>query len=66
MRATSARWAWVEAVLAKGGEAEGRAVLEAVQAGGTFASYQRAFAKIPGSVPARRRGLPVVAEGGAE
>ena len=36
MRATSARWAWVEAVLAHGGEAEGRAVLDAVHAGGTF------------------------------
>jgi len=66
VRATSARWAWVEAVLAKGGEAEGRAVLEAVQAGGSFAAYQRAFSKIPGAAPARRRGLPVVANGGAE
>jgi radical SAM superfamily enzyme YgiQ (UPF0313 family) len=66
VRATSARWAWVEAVLAKGGEAEGRAVLEAVQAGGSFAAYQRAFAKVPSTAPARRRGLPVVAGGGAE
>jgi radical SAM superfamily enzyme YgiQ (UPF0313 family) len=47
VRATSARWAWVEAVLARGGEAEGRATLDAVRAGGTFAHYQRAFAALP-------------------
>jgi radical SAM superfamily enzyme YgiQ (UPF0313 family) len=47
VRATSARWAWVEAVLARGGEAEGKAVLEAVHAGGSFAAYQRAFAGLP-------------------
>lgn len=44
VRSTSARWAWVEAVLAQGGEAEGRAVLSAVHAGGTFAAYRDAFA----------------------
>ncbi|GAC1353169.1 MAG: hypothetical protein NVS3B20_19050 [Polyangiales bacterium] len=43
VRSTSAKWAWVEAVLAKGGGAEGRAVLEAVHAGGSFADYRRAF-----------------------
>jgi radical SAM superfamily enzyme YgiQ (UPF0313 family) len=46
VRATSAKWAWVEAVLAKGGAAEGLAVLEAVHDGGGFAAYKRAFAKI--------------------
>jgi radical SAM superfamily enzyme YgiQ (UPF0313 family) len=51
VRATSARWAWVEAVLARGGEAEGRAVLSAVHAGGSFAAYQRAFAALPGAPP---------------
>ena len=30
LRATSARWAWVEYVLAQGGRAEGRAVMDAV------------------------------------
>jgi radical SAM superfamily enzyme YgiQ (UPF0313 family) len=64
VRSTSARWAWVEAVLAKGGEAEGRAVLEAVHAGGTFAAYQQAFGKLAGEPP-RRRGLPLLAHGGA-
>ncbi|MBI5535239.1 MAG: radical SAM protein [Deltaproteobacteria bacterium] len=43
VRATSTRWAWVEAVLARGGPDEGQAVLEALQEGGSFASYRRAF-----------------------
>jgi radical SAM superfamily enzyme YgiQ (UPF0313 family) len=65
VRSTSAKWAWVEAVLAAGGEAEGRAVLEAVHKGGTFAAYQRAFAAIaPQPSPRPRRGLSIVAAGG--
>ncbi len=47
VRGTSARWAWVEAVLAKGGVPEGEAVLRAVLAGGSFAAYKRAFAALP-------------------
>jgi radical SAM superfamily enzyme YgiQ (UPF0313 family) len=54
VRSTSARWAYVEYVLAQGGAAEGRAVLEAVRAGGTFADYRRAFR----SIEPRRRSLP--------
>jgi len=46
VRATSARWAWVESVLAKGGHAEGMAVLEAVREGGSFASWRKAFGSI--------------------
>ncbi len=46
VRAVSARWTWVEYVLAQGGEAEGRAVREAVRAGGSFAAYQKAFAAL--------------------
>lgn len=67
VRATSARWAWVEAVLAQGGEPEGRAVLEAVRAGGSFAHYQRAFAKLgalPSPSPKPRRSLALVSAGG--
>jgi radical SAM superfamily enzyme YgiQ (UPF0313 family) len=60
VRATSARWAWVEAVLAAGGEAEGRAVLEAVRAGGSFQAYKRAFEAIAPS-PKPRRSLPITA-----
>jgi radical SAM superfamily enzyme YgiQ (UPF0313 family) len=54
VRATSAKWAWVEYVLAQGGEEEGEAVIEAVRAGGGFAAYKRAF-----SASAPRR-LPLV------
>jgi radical SAM superfamily enzyme YgiQ (UPF0313 family) len=60
VRSTSARWAWVEYVLAQGGAAEGHAVLSAVRAGGTFAAYQRAFGALD---PPKRRALPVVLEG---
>jgi radical SAM superfamily enzyme YgiQ (UPF0313 family) len=52
VRATSARWAWVESVLALGGVAEGRAVLEAVHAGGSFRDYQRAMAPLEAPRPA--------------
>jgi hypothetical protein len=44
VRSTSAKWAWVEAVLATGGEAEGLALLDAVRKGGGFAAYKAAFA----------------------
>ncbi|MED5370854.1 MAG: radical SAM protein [Myxococcota bacterium] len=48
VRATSARWAWVEAVLAQGGAQEGLAVYRAVQGGGRFADYKRAFKESDG------------------
>lgn len=56
VRATSARWAWVEYVLAQGGEAEGLALVDAVNAGGSFRAYERAFARME---PLVRRSLPV-------
>lgn len=59
IRATSARWAWVEWVLAQGGQAEGRAVVDAVRAGGRFADWKRAFEALPAARP--RRSLAVVA-----
>lgn len=59
LRAISARWAWVEWVLAQGGPAEGRAVLDAVRAGGAFRDWERAFAALPAERPRRR--LAVVA-----
>jgi radical SAM superfamily enzyme YgiQ (UPF0313 family) len=59
IRATSARWAWVEYVLAQGGAAEGRALLDAVHAGGQFRDYQHAFAALPQE--RKRRPLRVVA-----
>jgi len=63
VRSTSARWAWVEYVLAQGGAAEGRAVLDAVHAGGTFAAYQRAFQKLSPPRAVKRRSLDLVLEG---
>jgi radical SAM superfamily enzyme YgiQ (UPF0313 family) len=59
LRATSARWAWVEYVLAQGAIAEGRAVLDAVRNGSTFAAYKRAFEALPKD--RTRRALRVVA-----
>ncbi len=45
VRATSARWAWAEYVLAQGGVSEALALRQAVLAGGRFADYKRAFAE---------------------
>lgn len=53
IRATSARWAWVEYVLAQGGRAEGLAVLRAIQAGGRFSDWKRAFDNLPKNRPRR-------------
>jgi radical SAM superfamily enzyme YgiQ (UPF0313 family) len=57
IRATSARWAWVEYVLAQGGEKEGLAVIDAVNAGGSFRAYERAFARLEKGE--KRHALPV-------
>jgi radical SAM superfamily enzyme YgiQ (UPF0313 family) len=43
VRATSARWAWVEHVLAQGGSREGLAVHQAMCAGGRFSDYRKEF-----------------------
>jgi radical SAM superfamily enzyme YgiQ (UPF0313 family) len=62
VRATSARWAWVEYVLAQGDEAEGLAVVDAVDAGGSFRAYQQAFGRLRGAGKAGpRRSLPLSA-----
>jgi radical SAM superfamily enzyme YgiQ (UPF0313 family) len=58
LRATSAKWAWIEWVLAQGGRAEGKAVLEAVKGGGSYAAWKRAFEALPKSAP--RRALAIV------
>ncbi len=60
VRATSARWAWVEYVLAQGGEEQGLSVIDAIDAGGSFRAYERAFA---GAKVGARRGLPMAAAG---
>jgi hypothetical protein len=43
IRPTSPRWAWVEYMLAQGGEDAGLAAVEAWRAGGSFAAWKRAF-----------------------
>ena len=43
VRPTSARWAWVEYMLAQGGPEAGLAALDAWRAGSTFAAWKRAF-----------------------
>ncbi len=53
LRATSARWAWIEYVLAQGGQAEGRAVYDAVKAGGRFRDWKAAFDALPEDRPKR-------------
>jgi radical SAM superfamily enzyme YgiQ (UPF0313 family) len=74
VRPTSARWAWVEYMLAQGERSAGLAALDAYRAGGAFAAWKKAFAA-RGVVPtgprkrvltsrelaAHKRGLPVVA-----
>jgi radical SAM superfamily enzyme YgiQ (UPF0313 family) len=68
VRSTSAKWAWVEYVLAQGGHAEGLATLEAAREGGNFAAYRRAFAKLgagdgkkPSPAGRHRRSLAIAA-----
>jgi radical SAM superfamily enzyme YgiQ (UPF0313 family) len=58
LRATSARWAWVEYVLAQGSRAEGRAVLDAVHAGGRFRDYKKAFEELDVDRPRRALAIP--------
>ena len=43
VRPTSPRWAWVEYMLAQGGEDAGHAALDAWRAGASFAAWKRAF-----------------------
>lgn len=63
VRSTSAKWAWVEYVLAQGGEAEGLAAMEAARAGGAFHDYKKAFSALEERVGKgkRRRSLAVAA-----
>jgi radical SAM superfamily enzyme YgiQ (UPF0313 family) len=43
VRPTSARWAWVEYMIAQGETVAGLAVMDAHRAGGSFAAYKKAF-----------------------
>jgi hypothetical protein len=44
VRPTSARWAWIEYMLAQGDSSAGLAAMDAHRAGGSFAAYKKAFA----------------------
>jgi radical SAM superfamily enzyme YgiQ (UPF0313 family) len=44
IRPTSARWAWVEYMIAQADPVAGLAIMDAHRAGGSFAAYKRAFA----------------------
>ncbi len=44
VRPTSARWAWVEYMIAQGESKAGLAIMDAHRAGGSFAAYKKAFA----------------------
>ena len=50
VRPTSARWAWIEYMLAQCGPEAGLAAMDAYCAGGSFAAYKRAFEN-RGAVP---------------
>jgi radical SAM superfamily enzyme YgiQ (UPF0313 family) len=62
VRSTSAKWAWVEYVLAQGGPEEGLATLEAARDGGSFSAYRKAFEKLEhgkGRTQRTRRSLAI-------
>jgi radical SAM superfamily enzyme YgiQ (UPF0313 family) len=44
VRPTSARWAWVEYMIAQAESVAGLAIMDAHRAGGSFAAYKKAFA----------------------
>jgi radical SAM superfamily enzyme YgiQ (UPF0313 family) len=55
VRSISTKWAWVEYVLAQGDGVEGRALLDAVRAGGRFADYRKAFGRLGYSVKGEQK-----------
>jgi radical SAM superfamily enzyme YgiQ (UPF0313 family) len=57
VRPTSARWAWVEYLLAQCGPEAGLAARDAWAAGGSFAAWKRAFAE-RGCTPTLRARVP--------
>ena len=59
VRSTSAKWAWVEYVLAQGGADEGLLVVDAVRSGGRFADFRRAFDSRPEPKRPLRRSLAI-------
>jgi radical SAM superfamily enzyme YgiQ (UPF0313 family) len=62
LRPTSARWAWVEYMLAQGDRKAGLALLDAHRAGGSFAAYKAAFAARGAEPTGPRARVPSSAE----
>ncbi|MFT5680063.1 MAG: radical SAM superfamily enzyme YgiQ (UPF0313 family) [Myxococcota bacterium] len=63
VRPTSARWAWVEYMMAQGGPEMGEAVLAAVEAGGRFAHWKRALNAVETTAMAPwRSAIPIIGQ----
>ena len=62
VRPTSARWAWVEYMLAQGDARAGLAAMDAHRAGGSFAAYRAAFAARGAEPTGPRARVPSSAE----
>jgi radical SAM superfamily enzyme YgiQ (UPF0313 family) len=62
VRPTSARWAWVEYMLAQGDHRAGLAAWDAWRAGGTFAAWRRAFAERDAQPTGPRARVPTTRE----
>ncbi len=61
VRPTSAKWAWVEYMLAQGGPEAGLATVQAVNNGGSFSSWKKAFKNLdPNRMSPWRRSLNLV------
>jgi radical SAM superfamily enzyme YgiQ (UPF0313 family) len=62
VRPTSARWAWVEYMLAQGDHRAGLAAMDAWRAGGTFAAWRRAFTERDAQPTGPRARVPTTRE----
>jgi radical SAM superfamily enzyme YgiQ (UPF0313 family) len=62
VRPTSARWAWVEYMLAQGDHRAGLAALDAYRAGGSFAAWKRAFAERGAAPTGPKQRVPTTRE----
>ncbi|MCB9738890.1 MAG: radical SAM protein [Deltaproteobacteria bacterium] len=63
VRFDSPKWAWIEYRLSQGGRSTGLAVWQALQAGGGFAAWKRAFAGLDDADDAEERAAAVAARG---
>lgn len=62
VRPTSARWAWVEYMLAQGDRRAGLAALDAWRAGGSFTAWKRAFQARGATPTGPKRRVPTTRE----